>query len=104
VRQKLAKEYSLFDAIVSIDSFMYFGTDDHYLNYLARFVKPGGLIGIAGTGMTREMVGSVPEHLREWWAADCNVGWCLHSADWWRRHWEKTEILDIIVADTMSDA
>src|SRR5579862_2689171 len=36
-----------FDAIVSIDSFMYYGTDDMYLNYLARFVKPGGLIGIA---------------------------------------------------------
>ena len=31
-----------FDAIVSIDSFFYYGTDDLYLNYLARFVKPGG--------------------------------------------------------------
>ena len=31
-----------FDAIVSIDSFVYYGTDDLYLNYLARFVKPGG--------------------------------------------------------------
>src|SRR5262245_13397475 len=35
-----------FDAIVSIDSYFYYGTDDHYLNYLARFVKPGGQIGI----------------------------------------------------------
>ena len=31
-----------FDAIVCIDSFSYFGTDDLYLNYLAQFVKPGG--------------------------------------------------------------
>ncbi len=31
-----------FDAIVCIDSFPYFGTDDLYLNYLAQFVKPGG--------------------------------------------------------------
>jgi len=31
-----------FDAIVSIDSYFYFGTDDLYLSYLARFVKPGG--------------------------------------------------------------
>jgi ubiquinone/menaquinone biosynthesis C-methylase UbiE len=37
-----------FDAMVCIDSFPYFGTDDLYLNYLARFVKPGGLVGIAG--------------------------------------------------------
>ena len=34
-----------FDAIVSIDSFFYYGTDDLYLNYLARFVKPGGPVG-----------------------------------------------------------
>ena len=39
-----------FDAIVSIDSFFYYGTDDLYLNYLARFVKPGGQVGIAGAG------------------------------------------------------
>src|SRR5579871_5041429 len=36
-----------FDAIVSIDSFIYYGTDDLYLNYLARLVKPGGPVGIA---------------------------------------------------------
>ncbi|HWJ63474.1 MAG TPA: class I SAM-dependent methyltransferase, partial [Acidimicrobiales bacterium] len=30
-----------FDAIVSIDSFVYYGTDDLYASYLARFVEPG---------------------------------------------------------------
>src|SRR5262245_15402905 len=39
-----------FDAIVSIDSFMYYGTDDLYLSYLARFLKPGGVMGIALAG------------------------------------------------------
>src|SRR5262245_53991956 len=29
-----------FDVIISIDSFVYYGTDDLYLNYLARFLKP----------------------------------------------------------------
>src|SRR3989454_12673670 len=37
-----------FDAIVAIDSFFYYGTDDLYLNYLARFVKSGGPVAIAG--------------------------------------------------------
>src|SRR3954462_11642953 len=37
-----------FDAIVSIDSFVYYGTDDLYLSYLAQFVKAGATIGIAG--------------------------------------------------------
>ena len=50
-----------FDAIVSIDSFFYYGTDDLYLNYLARFVKPGGPVGIAGAGLMREIEGPVPD-------------------------------------------
>jgi SAM-dependent methyltransferase len=89
-----------FDAIVSIDSFIYYGTDDLYLNYLARFVKPGGLVGIAGAGLVQEIEGALPEHLRDWWTQDL---WCLHSAAWWRRHWERTGITDIEVADTMPD-
>ena len=89
-----------FDAIVSIDAFFYFGTDDHYLNCLARFVKPGGQIGIAGAGIMREFDGDLPTHLRNWWTPDC---WCLHSAEWWRRHWQRTGIVDIEVADTMPE-
>ena len=89
-----------FDAIVSIDSFNCYGTDDLYLSYLARFVKPDGPVGIAGAGLVREIEGSVPEHLRDWWTQDV---WCLHSASWWRRHWERTGIMDIELADTMPD-
>jgi SAM-dependent methyltransferase len=90
-----------FDAIVSIDSFMYYGTDDLYLSYLARFVKPGGALGIALAGLVSEMDGPVPAHLAEWWAGD--MAYCLHSAQWWRRHWERTGIVDIAVADALPD-
>src|SRR6266542_2945034 len=65
-----------FDAIVCIDSFYYYGTDDLYLNYLAQFVKPGGSVGIAGAGLVREIEGPLPGHLREWWTQDL---WSLHS-------------------------
>ena len=90
-----------FDALVSIDSFFYYGTDDLYLSYLARFVKPGGPVGIAGVGLIREMDGPIPAHLQEWWSAD--QPWCLHSADWWRRHWSRTGILDVEIADILPD-
>ncbi len=89
-----------FDAIISIDSFFYYGTDDLYLNYLARFVKPGGHIAIAGAGLTQEIDGPVPDHLRAWWTQDV---WCLHSAAWWRRHWERTGLVDIELADSLPD-
>ena len=89
-----------FDAIVCIDSYIYYGTDDLYLNELARFVKPGGPVGIAGAGLVREFDGDVPDHLRAFWTPDL---WCLHSAAWWRRHWERTGIMDIELANTMPD-
>ena len=87
-----------FDAIVCIDSFYYYGTDDLYLNYLARFVKPDGPVGIAGAGLMREIKGPIPKHLFKWWSQDV---WCLHSAAWWRRHWERTGIMDIELADAL---
>ncbi len=90
-----------FDAIISIDSFVYYGTDDLYLNYLARFLKPGGQLGIAGTGVMREIEGVVPTHLGGWWAAE--RPYCLHSAAWWQQHWERTGILDVELADTLLD-
>src|SRR5213592_3747485 len=53
-----------FDAIVCIDSFIYYGTDDLYLNYFARFVKPDSPVGIAGAGLMQEIDGALPGHLR----------------------------------------
>lgn len=89
-----------FDAVVAIDSFVYYGTDDLYANYLARFVKLGGAIGFAGAGLTQEIDGPVPEHLRLWWEPSMC---CLHSAAWWRRHWERSGVLDVECADHLPD-
>jgi cyclopropane fatty-acyl-phospholipid synthase-like methyltransferase len=93
-----AKEF--FDAMVCIDSFFYYGTDDLYLNYLARFLKVGAELGIAGAGLIGEFEDSLPDHLRSWWTPDL---WCLHSAAWWRRHWQKTGIVNVDRADAMSE-
>jgi len=89
-----------FDAIVCIDSFYYFGTDALYLNYLAHFVRPGGAIGIAGVGLTQDIHGPVPEHLHGFWSQDA---WAFYTADWLRRQWQRTGIVDIELADTMLD-
>ena len=92
--------HEFFDAVVSIDSFPYYGTDDLYAGYLAQFVKVGGAIAIAGSGLTQEIDGAVPEQLQAWWEpAAC----CLHSAGWWRRHWERSGVLEVELAETMPD-
>ncbi|HEY0105197.1 MAG TPA: methyltransferase domain-containing protein [Rhizomicrobium sp.] len=88
-----------FDVVVSLDAYQYFGTDDLYLGYIAKFLKPGGRIGIVCPGLAHE-IDAVPPHLEPWWEWDfC----CFHSPAWWRRHWEKTGLVAVECADAMPD-
>ena len=87
-----------FDAIICVDSYIYYGTDDLYLNYFAKFVKPGGHIGIVVPGLMRDFDGPLPEHLTPFWGQDC---WSWHTADWWRHLWERTGLVDIELVETM---
>ncbi len=96
-----------FDAIVCVDSYIYYGTDDLYLNYFVKHVKPEGQIGIVVPGLVRDIDGPVPEHLTRrqksggvFWSQDC---WCFHTASWWRHLWVRTGLVDVEVADTMPD-
>ena len=88
-----------FDAIVSFDAYQYFGTADLYLAYLARFLRPGGMLGIVVPGLAAEFE-EVPEHLRPGWEPDY---WCFHSPLWWRRHWERSGLVTVLEADLIVD-
>ena len=96
-----------FDAIVSMDSYHYYGTDDLYFGwYFAKLVKPGGQIGIVVPGLTQDFEGSVPQHLATappgrqpfWDPREC---FSFHTARWWRRHWEQTNLVDIELAEDL---
>jgi ubiquinone/menaquinone biosynthesis C-methylase UbiE len=88
-----------FDAIVSLDAYQYFGTDDLYLGTIAKFLKPGGRLGIVCPGLAHE-IEAVPENIKPWWEWDfC----CFHSPAWWRRHWAKTGLVTVETADWMED-
>jgi ubiquinone/menaquinone biosynthesis C-methylase UbiE len=85
-----------FDAIVSFDAYHYFGTDDLYLGYISKFLKPGGHLGIVVPGLQMELSEFPPPHLARYWVWDfCS----FHSPEWWRRHWEKTGLMELEVAD-----
>jgi len=86
-----------FDALVCVDAYIYFGTDDLYLDYFHHFVKPGGQMGMVVPGFMQEVDGPLPEHLLPFWAQEC---WTWHTAAWWRRLWERTGLVDIECADT----
>ena len=89
-----------FDALVSFDAYHYFGTDDLYLDYYAKFVKPGGQIGIIVPGLQREFEAGLPDHLVGYWEG---AFWSFHSPEWWRRHWEKTGQVEVTSADTVPE-
>lgn len=98
---------NFFDAIVSFDSYSYYGTDDLYLSYIIRFLKPGGKIGIVVPGLQSEIEGKPPEHLlrkqkngKVFWEPEC---FTFHSAEWWRRHWEKSSEVKVEISDTMPE-
>jgi len=91
---------SYFDALVCVDAYIYFGTDDLYLDYWHRFVKPGGQIGIVVPGFMQPVEGPLPEHLLPFWAQEC---WTWHTVDWWARHWQRTGLVHVDVADTMPE-
>ncbi len=92
---------AFFDAIVSLDAYHYFGTDDLYLGYyFAKLVKPGGQIGIVVPGLARELEAGPPDYLQPYW--DWEFG-SLHSPDWWRKHWEKTGKVEVERADLIPD-
>ena len=85
-----------FDALLSLDAYHYFGTDDLYLGYYTRFVKAGGQIGIVVPGLQREFTTGLPQHLAPYWHPEY---WSFHSPNWWRAHWERTGVVEVGVAD-----
>jgi cyclopropane fatty-acyl-phospholipid synthase-like methyltransferase len=90
-----------FDAVVSVDAYHYFGTDERYLWYLSRFVVPGGRIGIAVPALTAELADQqVPEHLQPYWEPDF---WTFHSPAWWQRLWARSGVVDDVRSDLLED-
>ncbi len=97
--------HGFFDAVVSLDAYTYFGTDDLYLGYLSGFVRAGGMIGIVVPGLVRDFTDGVPSHLVEpqsngkrFWEEECR---CFHTADWWHAHWCGSSRVSDVHADTL---
>ena len=76
-------EREFFDSVVCVDSYNYFGRDPAYLDEkLLPFVKSGGMIYAAVTGMKKDCHDNIPEVLlRSWNAEQLDY---IHDAKWWR--------------------
>ena len=81
--QDLPFAHGYFDAVVSIDAYHYFGTDDGYLGYLAQFLRPGGTVGIVVPSVRQELHDRPAGGLEPYWHDDM---YTFHTPEWWRRH------------------
>ena len=89
-----------FDAVVSIDAYQYFGTDQLYLAYLSRFLRPGGRLGVVVPAVTAEVGDEPPEHLHAVWDPEFAA---FHTPAWWRSLWTRSGRVDVEVADLLDD-
>lgn len=81
--EQLPFEREFFDAVVSIDSYHYFGRDARFLDdKLLPFVRPGGYVYIAIPGMKEDCHDHLPpELLLSWTPEDLET---MHDARYWR--------------------
>lgn len=95
-----------FDAVVSVDAYQYFGTDELYLGYLSRFVRQDGEIGVVVPGFMQEIT-EVPLHLsvpqsngKVFWEDGC---WSFKTAEWYARLWKRCNMVHDVRTDTLAE-
>ena len=90
-------EKEFFDAVVSTDSYNYFGRDPDYLDRkLLPFLKPGGWIYITVPGMKKDCHDALPPELLLSWTPE-QLDY-LHDAAYWQElvgHCRGAEVLEV---------
>lgn len=95
-------EKEFFDAVVSVDSYNYFGRDPKFLDEkLLPFVKKGGYIYLCVPGMKRDLHDDLPEILlRSWNEEQLDY---IRSAQWWREICEQAVGAEVISVHEMKN-
>lgn len=82
-----------FDAMISIDSYQYYGAKEGFLEqHIAPYIKEDGLLGVVIPGLQHDFENDVvPEVLRPFWVENIH----FYSHDFWRRLWQKSEAISL---------
>ncbi len=99
-------EPDFFDAVVSIDSYNYFGRSERYLDAkLLPCVKPGGLLYFSFPGMKRDLHHHLPPELLLSWTPE-QLDY-LHDLEFWEKifvHSNGAELLSLHEMETNEEA
>ena len=93
--ERLPFEPEYFDAVVSVDSYHYFGRDARFLDdKLLPFVRPGGYVYIAIPGMKEDCHDHLPpELLLSWTPEDLET---MHDVRYWRNLVSRSRDAEVI--------
>ena len=87
--------HGFFDAVVSIDSYNYFGRDQSYLgDHLLPLVKKGGELLFSIPGMVRDCHDDLPACLLASWTSE-QLDY-MHDMSWWRANLSQAEDVEIV--------
>ncbi len=88
-----------FDAVVSIDSYQYFGNDPDYLDaHLVPLLRSGGTIAVSIPGLIRDFADGVPDVLKPFWdkwEKELGGEMNMYSAEWWTQFWGRSSNITI---------
>jgi ubiquinone/menaquinone biosynthesis C-methylase UbiE len=90
-----------FDVIIAVDSFMYFGTDYDFINYIAGFLKPRGQIGIVDICFARKDA-SLLNISKKGFINKENINF-VHSLGWWHDLWSNSGVIKINVSEIIPE-
>ena len=91
--QPFAPEF--FDAVISVDSYNYYGRDPRYLGEkLLPYVKQNGMLYLAIPGMAHDCHSNLPTCLLKSWTLE-QLDY-MHDIDWWRAIISLTEGVEIV--------
>lgn len=80
--------HDYFDAVLSIDSFHYYGAKPDYLDtHIVPLVKQNGILAVSVPGLQKEFAGGVPGALQPFLQEDMH----FHSCDWWSALWGQSK-------------
>lgn len=98
--EALPFEREFFDAVVSTDSYNYFGRNPDYLDEkLLPFVKKGGYIYIAIPGMKKDCHDHLPKELLLSWTAE-QMDY-MHDTDYWRNMVNQCKGAEVLTVEQM---
>ena len=87
--------HGFFDAVVSVDSYNYFGRDPSFLGeHLLPLVKRGGKLLFAIPGMVRDCHDDLPACLLTSWSPE-QLDF-MHDMDWWRANFAQTAGAEVV--------